>query len=354
MNKFINLFFICIMFFVVFFSLCCSDNNNDDKQNEENKEFTVTFVANGEETIVEVKDGEKAIKPIDPVKEGYTFLGWYLGSEEYDFEKAVNSNFELIAKFEEIVYTVKFIVDEEETITVIKEGEKAIKPIDPVKDGYTFLGWFIGEEAYDFEETITSDLELVAKFEEIVYTVKFIVDEEETITVIKEGEKVSKPANPEKVGYEFIGWYVGEETYDFEETITSDLELVAKFELIIPKAILTEEIEMYIKQACCNYWDNDYFKLEDYRIKDYLGQYGDAYCAIIIGDSSPLSIVSYTITLEGKEFVFNLVPEFISIYYNNTYYPLGEACELGIINIDDLEYIYAYFYKYCNNYIWIW
>ena len=44
MKKFINLFFICIMFFVVFFSLCCSDNN-DDKRNEENKEFSAKLAA---------------------------------------------------------------------------------------------------------------------------------------------------------------------------------------------------------------------------------------------------------------------------------------------------------------------
>ena len=76
------------------------------------------FVVNGEKTEVKVKDGEKASKPNDPVKEGYIFLGWYLGDEAYDFEKAVTTDLELIAKFEEEIkeYSVKFIIDSEETI----------------------------------------------------------------------------------------------------------------------------------------------------------------------------------------------------------------------------------------------
>ena len=66
---------------------------------------------------------------------------------------------------EEKEYTVKFVVDGEETSIVVKEGEKATKPADPEKEGYTFVGWFAGEEVYDFEAAVTADVELVAKFE---------------------------------------------------------------------------------------------------------------------------------------------------------------------------------------------
>ena len=65
------------------------------------KEYTVKFVVDGKATDVKVAEGEKASKPQDPTKEGYKFLGWYVGEDEYDFEDAVNGDLELTAKFEE-------------------------------------------------------------------------------------------------------------------------------------------------------------------------------------------------------------------------------------------------------------
>lgn len=47
-----------------------------------------------------VKKGEKAIKPIEPVRNGYRFVGWYLNDELYNFDSPVNSNIVLIAKWE--------------------------------------------------------------------------------------------------------------------------------------------------------------------------------------------------------------------------------------------------------------
>ena len=253
-----KLFLLFLMVFALSFAFACNETKDDDKQNEETKEFTVTFTIDGEKTEVKVKDGEKAVKPQDPEKEGYVFKGWYVGEEEYDFEKAVNADLEVTAKFEEKAadepgdepgdepevkeYTVKFVVDGEVTETKVKEGEKVAKPADPVKDGYNFLGWFAGEEAYDFG-AVTADVTVTAKFEEVIaeYTVKFVVDGEASEVKVVEGEKVAKPADPVKDGYVFLGWFAGEEAYDFETLVTSDLEVVAKFEEeikeIVPVAI---------------------------------------------------------------------------------------------------------------------
>ena len=257
-----KLFLLFLMVFALSFAFACNETKDDDKQNEETKEFTVTFVVDGEKTEVKVKDGEKATKPIDPEKVGYTFLGWYAGEEEYDFEKAVNADLELTAKFEEKAadepgdepgdepevkeYTVKFVVDGEASEVKVVEGEKASKPADPEKEGYTFLGWYVGEAEYDFEKAVTADVTVTAKFEEVKpevkeYTVKFVVDGEASEVKVVEGEKASKPADPVKEGYVFLGWFVGEEAYDFENAVTSDLEVTAKFEEevkeIVPVAI---------------------------------------------------------------------------------------------------------------------
>ena len=50
-----------------------------------------------------VKKGENAIKPNDPVMTGYTFEGWYLDGEKYDFDKGIEKNITLEGKWQKIV-----------------------------------------------------------------------------------------------------------------------------------------------------------------------------------------------------------------------------------------------------------
>lgn len=45
------------------------------------------------------------------------------------------------------------------------EGEKAVEPVDPEKEDYTFKGWFIGETEYDFDTEVTGHITLKASWE---------------------------------------------------------------------------------------------------------------------------------------------------------------------------------------------
>ena len=238
-----KMYLVLVICFLSFIVLACNETKDDDKQNEV-KEYNVTFVVDGSETIVKVKEGEKVSKPIDPVKDGYQFIGWYLGSEEYTFNN-VTSNITVVAKFTKVIneYTVTFIVGDKETKQIVKEGESISKPIDPVKDGYNFIGWYKEDSLYTFGE-VYEDITLTAKFEEIKqevkeYTVTFVVGDEETKVKVTEGEKVSKPVNPVKDGYNFIGWYQGDALYEFNTIIKEDITLTAKFEV---KVIMPEKI----------------------------------------------------------------------------------------------------------------
>lgn len=47
---------------------------------------------------------------------------------------------------------------------------------------------------------------------------------------VVEGECAQMPTAPEKAGYDFVGWFVDGETFDFETAITDAIELVARFE----------------------------------------------------------------------------------------------------------------------------
>ena len=63
----------------------------------------------------------------------------------------------------------------------VKEGEKATSPkTNPSKTGYTFLGWYADEKAFDFSTPINQDTVLVANWELNKYTVTFLDEDGKT------------------------------------------------------------------------------------------------------------------------------------------------------------------------------
>jgi len=62
-------------------------------------EFTVTFDSNGGTSVssVVVTKDEKVSEPTNPTKDGYTFDGWYLDGEKYDFSTPVTKDITLKA-----------------------------------------------------------------------------------------------------------------------------------------------------------------------------------------------------------------------------------------------------------------
>ncbi len=65
-------------------------------------------------------------------------------------------------------YTVTF-VDGETTIATetVNYNSQVEAPTAPTKEGYNFIGWYLGEAAYDFDNIVSADLTLVATWEEI-------------------------------------------------------------------------------------------------------------------------------------------------------------------------------------------
>lgn len=69
--------------------------------------FTVTFDTKGGTIYqaVEVKPNAQVAKPLDPVMEGYTFAGWYIGStdSEFDFNAKISEDITITAKWKPVV-----------------------------------------------------------------------------------------------------------------------------------------------------------------------------------------------------------------------------------------------------------
>lgn len=71
--------------------------------------YTVTFNSSdgtniGNQIVVE---GNKAVRPVNPVKEGYTFGAWTLNGSVFNFNTAINGNITLVATWNQKSYTVK-------------------------------------------------------------------------------------------------------------------------------------------------------------------------------------------------------------------------------------------------------
>ena len=177
----------------------------------------VVYILGGKEYRKEkVLDGEKIEEP-KIVQEN--FKGWYTDKKytnKYNFKNNVTKDIILYGKVEESTkkYTVQYI-DEGK---IIKEEEleegSIINAPEVTKEGYTFDGWYEGEEKYDVYEPITRNLILESKYEINKYKVRFI---NEDGSVLQE-EKLDYGSTPtykketptkkrtEEYTYEFDKW----------------------------------------------------------------------------------------------------------------------------------------------------
>jgi hypothetical protein len=203
--------------------------------------YKVTFDAdNGSTpTVVEVLKGEKVAEPeTDPEKSGYRFDYWTLDNEEYDFDKPVEKDITLVAKWTQL-FTVTFDSDGGSSVasqTVAKDG-KATLPTNPTKDGFIFKRWLLNNQAYDFNTAITANITLVAEWEAVPpgnVVVNFNTVGGNTIApqVIEEGSKLSELPTPVKQFFTFEKWLLDGEEFDIDTAITEDIELFAQYGFI--------------------------------------------------------------------------------------------------------------------------
>ena len=177
----------------------------------------VVYILGGKEYRKEkVLEGEKIEEP-KIVQEN--FKGWYTDKKytnKYNFENSVTKDIILYGKVEES--TKKYIVQYIDEGKIIKEEEleegSIINVPEVTKEGYTFDGWYEGEEKYDVYEPITRNLILESKYEINKYKVRFInedgsVLQEETLdygsTPTYKKETPTKKRT-EEYTYEFDKW----------------------------------------------------------------------------------------------------------------------------------------------------
>ena len=168
---------------------------------------TVTFLSDGESAAPsQIRANTPADRPVDPTKEGYTFIGWYNGEEKWNFADAVATDLTLTAKWQINRYTITFDTAGGSEVAPITQdyGTTITAPANPAKTGYTFAGW---------DKTIPTtmpagDMTITARWQVNQYTITFKPENGGQDIVIKQdyGTAITAPANPTKTGYTFAGW----------------------------------------------------------------------------------------------------------------------------------------------------
>ena len=216
MKKLLSIIFV---FITLFLFVGCGEEKPAPETPIEEITYEVTFKAQGEILKVEnVEKGKSATAPTVNI-EGYTFDGWDKDFSNVESDLIVNAK---LTKIEEKTFIVRFLVDGEEIDKQeIKENGSAIKPNDPNKEGYKFIGW-----DKEFSK-ITSNLDINALFEKLpeekYYKVEFVVEGTVINTQqVKEGESAILPDQPEPVNGKYFGGWRKDTS-----VVTSDMKVVA-------------------------------------------------------------------------------------------------------------------------------
>ena len=111
---------------------------------------------------------------------------------------------------------------------VVFEGQTVTPPTPPQKENATFLGWYLGEEAFDFSTPVNENLELVAKWKENVYYTVTFKDGDTILSTqqVLENTSAKAPEAPQKPGYIFAGW---DKAFD---KVTSNLVISTTYNVI--------------------------------------------------------------------------------------------------------------------------
>lgn len=197
--------------------------------------YTVEFIINGNQVYnkQKVEIGHNPIKPSNPTKDGYTFIGWYVGNADNIIDVStfeVVEDVSIYSKFEKVaVYNVTFEVTtvannryktDTYATTQVTEGSFAALSSTPYYTNYTFKGWSIdGTSVIDLRYyPINGDTTFKAVMQHVnagkTYTVTYYDYSSKVATyTVTWGNYIQKPSGMLQdtvknlaYGYHFLGW----------------------------------------------------------------------------------------------------------------------------------------------------
>ena len=202
---------------------------------------SITNVINYNDNILEKIN---SLISSNPVRLGYEFIGWSLNGSILTGNELATSSIEVVAVWEIINYTIIYsdsgYINNPANVSQYNIELGTITLYAPTKDGYNFIGWYLGENQIEginisnFEDT--DSITLVPKFEAKEYEVTYINElaNSEVIKTIKYDEILDLINGEEIAGYEFVGWYL--DNVKIEDGIAfnylNNITLVARYNII--------------------------------------------------------------------------------------------------------------------------
>ena len=185
------------------------------------------------------------------------------------------------------------------------------------------------------------------------YTITFESDEGSAVAEQKviSGNKVAEPADPEKEGFAFAGWFADEALssgYDFSDAVTADLVLYAKWEEIIAEPPIAtgsmanfQKSKIYVSKQFTDVDETQWYGYNDTKAIANAFEYG-----LMVGDSETIfrptgnisiaeaitmAVRVHSIYMTGQSFA--PVPATNPWYQGYVEYAIGN----GIINAGDFS-----------------
>lgn len=192
--------------------------------------------------------------PSNPVKEGYTFVGWYYDEEftrAYDGEP-ITAETQLYAKFKINTYTVTFDSNggsgvESKTVDWNTSVELPIS----AKEDHTLLGWYYADGTKYENQPIKSDTALRAEWKKTIFLVTFDSNGGSEVAPQKHGidTSINELPTTTRTGFTFVGWYLPNGTAYVDQPITEDMTLTAHWEIIMCKVTFYVDGEIYAEKT---------------------------------------------------------------------------------------------------------
>lgn len=199
-------------------------------------------------TLVEtqiVKDGDTLVEPAVPEGDG-EFLGWYVGEEKLTFgqvsldDTIKGTTIRVDAKFNGTVYVTFYDADGTTVVAVKKVENGSVTTTDvtaqPAAAGQAFDGWTTtqgGSEKVGETFSTETNASLYPVFVSAAWLTFDANGDGATATetqYVKAGETTTAPADPQRPGYTFAGWYTqpeGGEAFVFENALTENTTVYA-------------------------------------------------------------------------------------------------------------------------------
>jgi uncharacterized repeat protein (TIGR02543 family) len=255
-NQFL-LYFLMMMFLMVIVS-CGSSSSSPPPP--AGTTYTVTFDSQSasvaasptSKTVVSPATTVVAL-PTEPTKAGYTFAGWWTGTNgtgtEFIASTPVTADITVYANWStNPVNTVTYNSDGGTDVGIqhamSSGGTVGTLPAAPTKAGYIFGGWYTavggGGSQFFASTPVTTNITVYAKWNSYSYTVTFdsqgatLAASPTSIIVASPATTVvTLPAQPTRTGYTFAGWWTATNgtgtTFTASTTVTASITVYANW-----------------------------------------------------------------------------------------------------------------------------